>query len=568
MKKLLVVTMFAFVLGIAQMCYGAQLVDVPSGHWAEDAVKKLVDAGLVVGYPDGEFKGNRQLTRYEYAMVIERLVNMLDKTYCAKDECKVSGPGAQPGKDFDPTELNELKDIVKKLAAEFKDEIAALKVKVDENSARIDSLEKDVKASRIGNVTVAGSVRQRIDLPNSDLTSAAFATTYYNVMYAPLGSSRELEAGYEMVPKLNFTGTAGDNVTFAIGLEKSIRNSSLGYINAGNGTEDGDLVINNAYADLDFSQSVRELDMLKVRSGYQTYAFGPYGLLVDNSGIASNAAIKLDVAKDLVSVTGIAGLTSVNGSMSGSLLGDPVGLGSIGKDPYSAVRLGLDLPWLDLGVNYLADGVAAEKGWGADLVAPILTDSTFLKEIRAEYMTVSDDSNGADVPSTSDDNSFVIGLDVYKSKRSAFTLSYGDIPAAVALSSLDGSPFTEYDAICPAGLDVKPNITAAPGNCYSYENERTLFPAGFEGLGINASLIVFGDVEIAARGLIGNFAGDTGVGATAVGPAGDGGDYPGFGAVSVSKPINDKSTFRVEYAQQGKDPILLNRVRGELLITF
>lgn len=52
--------------------------DVPASHWAAESVELLRAAGLVIGYPDGEFKGNRQLTRYEWAMIVARLVDRLD----------------------------------------------------------------------------------------------------------------------------------------------------------------------------------------------------------------------------------------------------------------------------------------------------------------------------------------------------------------------------------------------------------------------------------------------------------------------------------------------------------
>lgn len=46
--------------------------DVPKDHWAYDYVKSLADKGYLEGYPDGEFKGDRAMTRYEYATVIYR----------------------------------------------------------------------------------------------------------------------------------------------------------------------------------------------------------------------------------------------------------------------------------------------------------------------------------------------------------------------------------------------------------------------------------------------------------------------------------------------------------------
>lgn len=46
--------------------------DVPKDHWAYTYVKTLADKGYLAGYPDGEFKGDREMTRYEYATVIYR----------------------------------------------------------------------------------------------------------------------------------------------------------------------------------------------------------------------------------------------------------------------------------------------------------------------------------------------------------------------------------------------------------------------------------------------------------------------------------------------------------------
>lgn len=560
MKKLLVLVVFGLVLGIAQMSFAKTLVDVPSGHWAEDAVQRLFDSGIIEGYPTGDYKGNQPLTRYEYAMVVDRIMQRLESDYCTKDEC---GAGMQEG------ELDEIKDIVKKLAAEFKDELAALKVKVDENSEKIEKLENDVANYRIGNIIVTGSIRQRIDVPNTDLDVAGtnptvldFGTSYYTPVYDPAGvtllaSGNDLEAGYEMLPAITFAGMAGENVDFSIGLSQSIRSSPMGYNSAYE--ENGELVINHAYADIDFSSSVRELDLLKLKSGYQQFAFGPYGMLVDNSGMVSNAGLKLDIAKDIVSLTGIGAMANMAGGNEG--------LTAVTADPYAALRLGLDTRWVNVGVNFLANGVLKEKGWGADIVAPILRHSPFLPELRAEYMTVTDLTSGVTVPSGADDNSFMVGLDLYKNKRAGLTLSYADLPATVALSSMDGNPFTEYGVSCPAGLDVAPVNDV----CYSYESGRMLFPAGFEGIGVEASYIVFGDVTLAAKGVLGNFAGGGRTLSTvpaSTDPYADGNDYPGFGAFSVTKPINDKSQFRIEYQQQGADPILLNRIRGELLISF
>ena len=57
--------------------------DVPKDHWAIEAVETLHGNDLIQGYPDGEFKGNRSMTRYEYAQM---LYNSLKKGVKIKEE--------------------------------------------------------------------------------------------------------------------------------------------------------------------------------------------------------------------------------------------------------------------------------------------------------------------------------------------------------------------------------------------------------------------------------------------------------------------------------------------------
>ncbi len=48
--------------------------DVKDNHWAYEYVRKLAGAGLLKGYPDGTFNGNRLMTRYEFAAVVYRML--------------------------------------------------------------------------------------------------------------------------------------------------------------------------------------------------------------------------------------------------------------------------------------------------------------------------------------------------------------------------------------------------------------------------------------------------------------------------------------------------------------
>ena len=58
------------VLGAIDTSLSKEFPDVPANHWAYEAVTKLAGNDVVAGYPDGEFHGDRTMTRYEMAEVI------------------------------------------------------------------------------------------------------------------------------------------------------------------------------------------------------------------------------------------------------------------------------------------------------------------------------------------------------------------------------------------------------------------------------------------------------------------------------------------------------------------
>ncbi len=64
----------------------ASFPDVPAGHWAYDAVNKLLKAGLMIGYPDKTFGGDKPITRYEAAMVIARYLGTFPAEQLSPDQ--------------------------------------------------------------------------------------------------------------------------------------------------------------------------------------------------------------------------------------------------------------------------------------------------------------------------------------------------------------------------------------------------------------------------------------------------------------------------------------------------
>ncbi|HOF03114.1 MAG TPA: S-layer homology domain-containing protein, partial [Atribacterota bacterium] len=106
MKKLVLVLLLVFVFAIPALAN--PFVDVPLTHWAYDAVQTLAAKGVVIGYPDGTFGGQRTLTRYEFAEATARLLAYVEQYGGIREDV----------------------EILSKLAVEFADELANLGVTV------------------------------------------------------------------------------------------------------------------------------------------------------------------------------------------------------------------------------------------------------------------------------------------------------------------------------------------------------------------------------------------------------------------------------------------------------
>ncbi|WP_371372150.1 S-layer homology domain-containing protein [Sporomusa aerivorans] len=126
------------VAGTALAAPANPFVDVPAKHWSYDSVNKLAQAGVISGYGDGTYKGDKTLTRYEMATIVAKAMANADKA-----------------------DAETLKTI-EALKAEYGSELANLGV-------RVDNLEKN--ASK---VKFTGEVRERYeyadDVDNAFLT--------------------------------------------------------------------------------------------------------------------------------------------------------------------------------------------------------------------------------------------------------------------------------------------------------------------------------------------------------------------------------------------------------------
>ena len=229
MKKSLVLAM-AMALGVTASAYAANpFSDVPAGHWAYDSISKLAAAGVIEGYGDDTFRGDRLMTRYEMAQIVARAM----------------AKGAN----------------VDKLAAEFADELEKLNV-------RVTALEK-----KSDNVRITGEIRYHYK--HEKKTTNA-------------GNERSHESGLRS--RLYFTGKVNDNWNYVgriqnqqmfddnVGNEGTEFNIAklegrLGGVNVIAGRDD-DVFANGYIYD-------GEHDAIKLSYGNKWYVSGAFGRLTD-----------------------------------------------------------------------------------------------------------------------------------------------------------------------------------------------------------------------------------------------------------------------------------------------
>ena len=124
MQKSLVLAL-AMAMGISASAMAANpFSDVPAGHWAYGSIAKLAAAGVVDGYGDGTYRGDRLMTRYEMAQIVARAM----------------AKGAN----------------VDRLASEFADELDSLGVRV----AKLEKKSDNVKITGYGRFSYQDSTRK------------------------------------------------------------------------------------------------------------------------------------------------------------------------------------------------------------------------------------------------------------------------------------------------------------------------------------------------------------------------------------------------------------------------
>lgn len=104
--------------------------DVPQNHWAYEAVHDLASKGLVKGYPDGTFLGSRAMTRFEFATVIDRMLQTIADMKA----------GETPTTGVTEDDLNKVQVLVDK----FQPQLDAIQANVTKAQSDIDTLRQEL----------------------------------------------------------------------------------------------------------------------------------------------------------------------------------------------------------------------------------------------------------------------------------------------------------------------------------------------------------------------------------------------------------------------------------------
>ena len=173
---------FALLLSLAAQSQAAPLFpDVKDTHWAKDAVAALAAKGLVEGYPDGTFKGDRVATRWEVAMVVARFLAKMEQqhaTFATK------------------AELDELRKLVDALRPEL-DALGVRVANLEEGASKLDQ-----RVTELERITFYGSFDAKV-----------ITQTLHNTGQVDNDNQRR-GAGIGPVPYLNYNNLVGSPAGF------------------------------------------------------------------------------------------------------------------------------------------------------------------------------------------------------------------------------------------------------------------------------------------------------------------------------------------------------------------
>ena len=218
----------------------APFLDTPTNHWAYESVQDLAKKGIVIGYPDGTYGGKRPMTRYEFAVALDRALRTIADMVAAQNSNTPPPPGTPAAGTVTQDDLNKLQALIDK----FRPELDTIETDLKPAQDNIDALRADVlDAKALANKAQATAdnsygvgasrkfqisgyiqaryqyVRRRARVLSSASSRASPAVRgAYNGNYAQTGNLSSFEVRRA---RIKFTGTVTPNSRYAIQIDTS-----------------------------------------------------------------------------------------------------------------------------------------------------------------------------------------------------------------------------------------------------------------------------------------------------------------------------------------------------------
>lgn len=188
MKKLILATLASLVVSGA---VAQEFPDVPEGSYAEEAVARLADLGIIIGFPDGTFRGNESFNRYQAALVVTRLLDLIEGEFLSAE-------------DLD-TVRNALQELASDVAAN-EEAVAALEEAVagaeGADADAVAQLQTQLDALRVeldtANAAAQGlsTLEQQVASNTSQLEQLSELVTILNEDIAGIATGGEVDTGF------------------------------------------------------------------------------------------------------------------------------------------------------------------------------------------------------------------------------------------------------------------------------------------------------------------------------------------------------------------------------------
>jgi len=537
----------------APIAFAGPFTDVPTDHWAYDAIDKLQSEGFVEGYPDGTFRGNRSFTRYEMAMVVARI---WDRLVAELEAIKQPDMSNYVTKD----QLDEETKLIYDLLDEFKTELANLGARVDDMENQINGLNERVTnlEGMFNTVKIRGTLRTRIEdiITNDYLEFGGFQNPAGAGQYAGAdkfedgiiagtpGSNPGEKFEFEELVQIGFEASPSDYLDVYMDLWQI-----ASYLKSSKGDKfppNQPLVIDEAWAKADMMKLMgwgpeTYFDHFNIVVGRQYVRFGEFGLAFDN-GFETRPGVFFNVGGKRLNFAAFLARSSRFGKQEG------LGAGEVNYQfGTSHSKVAPRDYFARVGFSYLGTGVGSEHGYGASLDSELLSEN-YLNRVRVEYFKMLKDQLGFDVADSFGEdfsNNVIAWVDLYNDGNTRVSAAYAHLGLVPGFSSIDNDPFQEYDFL----------FTGIGGNVnYGYESGLNPFPSNFIGGGMQIEHTWWDVLNTRLT-----FYDGTNV---------DKEDLPVVIRLNVRYPLSDASDIGLEYIHSGIDALTLAKLRGEFLVRF